>query len=171
MASKTLFFPGFAKVLFGSRPLSCRESHLKTVREEAFGSFAELLQSRLPKGHLDALASLGRNRRSRSYPASTTFWLFIWQILNLGSAFRGAVKRLIAETASGNSKQEGAPKNISQNISAYCQARVRLPLGCTPSPWQGFRPRCSTPSRHKLAMVWSSGQGHRCDECLHAGHL
>lgn len=128
MASKTLFFPGFAKVLFGRRPLSHRERRLKRAREGSFDSFAELFQKRLPEGRLNDLAFNGQNRRSRSYTASSTFWLFLWQILNPGAACRSAVQRLIAENASVKANKKGAQKTISQNTSAYCQARARLPL-------------------------------------------
>lgn len=128
MASTTSFFPGFAKVLFGRCPVSSGQKCLREARACSYDSFARLFQKHLPESRLNSFASGARNRRSRSYTLSSTFWLFLWQIIHPGASCRSAVQRLIAEAPRDQANVASSPKELSQNTSAYCQARARLPL-------------------------------------------
>lgn len=51
------------------------------------------------------------------------FWCFLWQVLQPRTACRAVVRRVQAFCESDS-------RPIAENTSAYCQARVRLPLEC-----------------------------------------
>jgi len=73
----------------------------------------------LPAGLLSQ-ADEGLNSRERVYRVTTTFWTFLWQVLNPGSSCRSAVRKVMAWFA-----LLGRP-NVSEDDSPYCQARRRL---------------------------------------------
>jgi hypothetical protein len=61
--------------------------------------------------------------RDRFWTPVQTFWTFLWQVLHVGSPCREAVAAALAEQAAA-----GRSVLPSQDPSAYCQARKRLPL-------------------------------------------
>ena len=126
MASTTSFFPGFAKVLFGRRSVSYRERFLKDVREGSFDSFARLFHKHLPEGRLKSFAAGARNRRSRSYTLSSTFWLFLWQVIHPGASCRSAVQKTDHRGSSRlgevYEKSKGIESEYECLLSGSCQA-------------------------------------------------
>lgn len=61
--------------------------------------------------------------RDRFWTPVQTFWTFLWQVLHVGGSCREAVAAALAEHAVA-----GRVALPSQDASAYCQARKRLPL-------------------------------------------
>jgi hypothetical protein len=61
--------------------------------------------------------------RDRFWTPLRTAWSFLWQVLHVGSSCRAAVAMALAEQAATG--QGALP---SEDPSAYCQARKRLPL-------------------------------------------
>jgi hypothetical protein len=64
----------------------------------------------------------GANSRERVYSQRVTFWTFLWQVLNPGSACREAVRKVMAWFALTGRRA------VSPDDSPYCRARKRLPL-------------------------------------------
>lgn len=64
----------------------------------------------------------GPGSRQRHWPLRLTFWTFLAQVLSPGSACRAAVRQ-----AQAHARLEGRPVPSDED-SAYCQARARLPL-------------------------------------------
>src|SRR6266446_5583235 len=60
--------------------------------------------------------------RQRRWPLGLTFWTFLAQVLSPGSSCRAAVRQ-----AQAHARLEDRPVPADED-SAYCQARVRLPL-------------------------------------------
>ena len=75
----------------------------------------------LPPGALSQ-TDAGPNSRARIYTVRRTFWGFLWQVLNPGSACREVVRQIQALFAlhGGRAVEEGT--------GAYCEARRRLAL-------------------------------------------
>jgi hypothetical protein len=65
----------------------------------------------------------GAGSRRRVFDRTRTFWLFIWQVLQPGTACRAVVRQVQAFCESNRVR-------VDENSSAYCQARLRLPLEC-----------------------------------------
>lgn len=61
--------------------------------------------------------------RDRFWNPLQTIWTFLLQVLHDGSSCREAVAMVLANAAAG-----GSNPNVSDDPSAYCQARGRLPL-------------------------------------------
>ena len=74
MASTTPFSPGFAKVLFGCRSVSCRERRLHEVCEGSFGDQAAPTSSYPDKHSVYAMAAQSSRHSGllSSKPSSTT---------------------------------------------------------------------------------------------------
>jgi hypothetical protein len=66
-------------------------------------------------------ASTKAGSRNRIYARSTTFWSFLWQVLQPDTACRAVVRKIQAQCETTRSR-------IASCSSAYCQARARLPL-------------------------------------------
>ena len=66
-----------------------------------------------------SLFTPGRGQRRRLFPLGQTFWYFLWQLLQPGTACRAVVRKMQAEQ-----EQHGVKRD--SNTSAYCQARARL---------------------------------------------
>src|SRR3990172_4866544 len=60
--------------------------------------------------------------RQRDWPLRRTFWTFLAQVLSAGSACRAAVRQA---QAAARLERRPVPE---ADTSAYCQARLRLPL-------------------------------------------
>jgi hypothetical protein len=71
----------------------------------------------------DACRVHGHRWRHRFWTPLQTFWTFLWQVLHFQSSCREAVAAALAEHA-----VNGRGTLPSQDASAYCQARGRLPL-------------------------------------------
>ena len=68
--------------------------------------------------------SVGKpGERNRFWTPLQTFWAFLWQVLHVDSSCREAVAAILARQAAA-----GKPSLPSDDPSAYCQARKRLPL-------------------------------------------
>lgn len=100
---------------------------LNKVREIAReGTLGELQSSfgRFFGGSLkSALPAEKIKRRKRLFHREVTFWAFLSQVLTPGSACREAVRRVQLWWQLSDS-----PKTLSEDCSAYCQARTRLSL-------------------------------------------
>ena len=116
MRLKTPFFSAFGPLLYG------RRAHRKLpVIDEDFGQMQGVFGSHLPKGTLSA-AKDGNNSRSRLFSVETTFWAFLFQVLSPACACREVVRKLQVW------RQGRRKARTSASTSAYCQARLRLPL-------------------------------------------
>lgn len=67
-----------------------------------------------------AQAERGAGSRKRIFTRRSTFWGFLWQVLQPHTACRAVVRKVQAEC-------ETARRKIDESSSAYCQARARLP--------------------------------------------
>lgn len=65
----------------------------------------------------------GQRRRRRVFFLSRVFWCFVWQVLQPRTACRAVVRQVQACC-------ETERQRIDESTSAYCQARVRLPVTC-----------------------------------------
>ncbi len=113
-ASNTPFFPAWRPHLApaGSRVAAA----VKTLRASTLAKIDERFGSVLPA---DLLATPAKGRE-RIYTVHRTFWCFLWQILNPGTACREVVRQLQALFT-----LQGRPQ-ISSEDGAYCLARSRL---------------------------------------------
>jgi hypothetical protein len=124
MDQMTPFLPGISRELFGRQRRSQLDRlRLQTeqLRQETLSRLCEIFGPWLPSSLL-AQSLEGANSRKRIYPVSLTFWAFLSQVLNPGSACREVVRKV--QVWSGQQHQ-----NLPDSgTSAYCQARARLPL-------------------------------------------
>jgi hypothetical protein len=113
-ASNTPFFPLWRPHLApaGSRLAAA----VKTVTASTLAKLEERFGSVLSAGLLATPAG----GRERIYTVRRTFWCFLWQILNPGTACREVVRQLQALFT-----LQGGPK-VSSEDGAYCLARSRL---------------------------------------------
>ena len=112
---ETPFFPDWRARLssFGRRAQALRQLPLPHIEK--------LFSSLLPLGLLSPTEE-GENSRQRLYPLRCVFWAFLWQVLNPGASCREAVRQVQALLAAVGIS------NIDEGTSAFCQARLRLPL-------------------------------------------
>lgn len=73
-------------------------------------------------GGLGALSAARASPRERPYSVRRTWWCFLWQMLQCNASCRRVVQQLQAMLV-----LEGRPA-VDAGTSAYCQARLRLPL-------------------------------------------
>jgi len=111
----TPFFPAWRRRLaaLGPRVQRLRQQSLLHL-EELFGQFIPLA--------LLSQADEGANSRERVYSLRRTFWGFLYQVLNPGCSCREVVRQIQALFC----LHQLGP--LDQANSAYCQARLRLPL-------------------------------------------
>jgi hypothetical protein len=113
---RTPFFPQLR-----ARFAACGR-RLRHVRQHSLHHLERLLGRYLPPGLL-AQAEEGPNSRERVFTLRRTFWSFLYQVLHPGCSCRKVVRQIQAAWT-----LEGGPGTIDPNTSAYCQARLRLPL-------------------------------------------
>src|SRR5678816_2002474 len=121
----TPFFPAWRPRLNPLKPV------LQKVRAQPLPAIQSLFASALPSELLVPQAH-GCHSRERIFTLALTFWAFLAQILSPGTSCREVVRQVQSLfTLSGK-------KEIDEQNSAYCQARLRLPrarlwqiLGCT----------------------------------------
>lgn len=82
----------------------------------------ELLFGQWIAPHLLSQADEGPNSRERVYSLRRTFWGFLFQVLNPACPCREVVRQIQALFALHNGGR------VDEGTSAYCQARLRLPL-------------------------------------------
>lgn len=104
---KTLFFPAWRSRLAARGQRKRRYKAVDDV-EHAFARF-----------FTPTLFEPRPGCRRRMFPAARTFWCFLWQLLEPGTACRAVVRKVQA--------QQKGHTTIDSNTSAYCQARARLP--------------------------------------------
>jgi hypothetical protein len=124
MRNPTPFLPGISSLLAGRRRRSERDQlqdEIKQLQRHSLSRLCELFGSWLPQD-LFVSAATGPNSRERSFPLSLTFWAFLSQVLDPGSACREVVRKVQAWYAQ---HARSAPGSGS---GAYCQARQRLPV-------------------------------------------
>lgn len=92
------------------------------VRQMPLPHIEKLFASLVPPGLLSQ-ADEGENSRERVYSLRCTFWAFLWQVLNPGAPCREVVRQVQALFCSF-----GLSILIDEGTSAYCQARLRVPL-------------------------------------------
>ena len=122
---RTAYFPGFAKLLFGRSPITPSQAATREaarIRDSSFGGLGRLFGGLLRFDQDSLRSSTGTNSRRRTFPVETTFWAFLWQVMNPASSCREVVQRVQAERS-----RQRLPR-IDPNTSGYCQARRRLPL-------------------------------------------
>jgi len=124
MYQTTPFLPGISRELFGRQRRSQLDKlRLQTelLRRATLNRLCEVFGPWLPAAVLTQNAQ-GANSRKRTYPVSLTFWAFLSQVLNPGSACREVVRKVQVWSVQHH---QGLPDS---GTSAYCQARARLPL-------------------------------------------
>jgi Transposase DDE domain/Insertion element 4 transposase N-terminal len=124
MFQTTPFLPGIAPGLFGRQrrsQLDQLRARTEQLRRAALSQLCEIFGSWLPPALL-AQDPEGVNSRKRTYPMSLTFWAFLSQVLNPGSACREVVRKVQVWSVQQHQKLPDS------GTSAYCQARGRLPL-------------------------------------------
>lgn len=112
----TPFFPPWRSRLaaFGRR-------RVERVRQQSL-THLELLFAQLIPSWLLAQADEGANSRDRVYSVRRTFWGFLYQVLNPSCPCREIVRQIQALFCLDNRG------SVDEGTSAYCQARLRLPL-------------------------------------------
>ena len=125
MSNCAPFFAGFHRRLFGRKPLSGVRKCLNqtAISDQLCGQqlvalFGQFIDAKL----LDFKAASGTNSRSRIFSVPVTFWAFLGQVLDSGSSCRKAVCR-VQTLFSLKALQPPA-----DDTSAYCSARLRLPV-------------------------------------------
>jgi len=124
MLNSTPFLPGISHALFGRQrrsQLDRLRAQTDQLRQVTLSRLCELFSPWLPLGLLSP-STEGVNSRQRTYPLNLTFWAFLSQVLSPGSACREVVRKVQAWYAQHRQRLPDS------GTSAYCQARVRLPL-------------------------------------------
>ena len=122
MATNTPFFQAFGALLFGRRP--CKVIG-KVKQLGSLGELYELFGDMLPD-HLLARSDSGPNSRERTLTPKVTFWAFLSQVFDVGSACRDVVRKVDAWWRwVQKDSTEGKP---ALSPGAYCQARARLDM-------------------------------------------
>lgn len=111
----TPFFPAWRARLAALGP------RVQQLRQQSLLHLELLFGSLIPPGLL-AQADEGTNSRDRVFSLRRTFWAFLYQVLNPGSPCREAVRQVRALLR----LHHLGP--VAKGTSAYCQARLRLPL-------------------------------------------
>jgi hypothetical protein len=126
MAFATPFFQCFKSLLFGKPPVSSLKKAMAALPKIA--SLAELRQlfgAYFPAALL-AQNHCGHNSRQRIFSLEVTFWAFLDQALTPQGPCREAVRKIMAWHRFENPR--GPIGDMSADTSAYCQARLRLPV-------------------------------------------
>jgi Transposase DDE domain len=118
----TPFFPPLAPLLFGQPPRSSLAQYQSLLpKVDSLSALREAFGSLCPDTLLSPLSE-GRASRQRLFSPLMTFWAFLSQVLSPDSTCRDAVRRAQAWWMLHHQIK------ISAHSSAYCQARLRLPL-------------------------------------------
>jgi len=126
MSFATPFFHSFKSLLFGKPPVSGLKKAMADLPK--ISSLAELRQlfgSYFPDALLARTPSHD-NSRQRIFSLEVTFWAFLDQALTPLGPCREAVRKIMAWHRFENPR--GPIGDMSADTSAYCQARLRLPV-------------------------------------------
>lgn len=116
----TPFFPAWRPRLNPLKPA------VQKVRAQPLPSIQKLFAAALPRELLQQQGH-GCHSRERIFTLALTFWAFLAQTLSPGASCRESVRQVQSLfTLLGR-------KDVDEQTSAYCQARLRLPL---PRLWQ-----------------------------------
>ncbi len=111
----TPFFPAF-------RPrLAALGSRVQPLRKQSLLLLEQLFAQFIP-GWLLSQADEGDNSRQRVFTLRRTFWGFLYQVLNPGCTCRQITRQIQAFFCLHDLGR------VDEDNSAYCQARLRLPL-------------------------------------------
>jgi len=112
----TPYFPAWRRKLaaYGQRKTRGRWQSAVEIQSQCSQFLSREVLAAPPKG-------VGSRRRV--FDCTRTFWLFIWQVLQPGTACRAVVRQVQAFCETGSLR-------IDESSSAYCQARARLPFAC-----------------------------------------
>jgi len=126
MRNSTPFFDAFGPLLFGRPPVSgIAEAFAKFSQCATLSHLRKLFGAAIPTALL-APRTGGKNSRQRLFSLEVVFWTFLDQVQTPGGACREAVRKVMAVARRKLGRDGGEP--MSQQTSAYCQARARLPL-------------------------------------------
>lgn len=135
MFNPTPFLPGFGRQTW--RRLQSSTANSLAPLEVLWGPIFNGVLSRSP-------AKRGPNSRRRVWTVPLTFWTFLSQVLCPGSACREAVRKAAAWVRASTGQI------LSEDESAYCQARQRLPLKLLFRLWRQVRQRLQQQS----TLLW-----------------
>ncbi len=113
--TSTPFFPQWRARL---APLGRR---VQLLQQQSLLHLEQLLGDLIPGWHLSQ-ADEGANSRDRVYSVRRTFWGFLFQVLNPACSCREVVRQIQALFSLHNLGR------VDEGTSAYCQARLRVPL-------------------------------------------
>ena len=122
MATNTPFLQAFGALLFGRPP---RKLIGKVKEFGSLGELYELFGDLLPD-HLLARSESGPDSRERILTPKVTFWAFVSQVFDVGSACRDVVRKV--EAWWRWTHQDSVRGKPALSPSAYCQARARLDM-------------------------------------------
>ena len=120
--NKTKFLTGFPKELFGSAKRKAQDIirlQSEQLMELSLGGFVLQFSSLIPQAFLLKTAP---NQRKRVFHCEVVFWAWMSQILHFNSSCSFAVSCL----QSWRLKAKLPP--ISSKTTAYCKARIKLPI-------------------------------------------
>lgn len=126
MRNPTPFFSAFGPLLFGKPPVSgLAEALAKFSQCTTLSHLRNLFGALLPAALL-APRPQGQNSRKRLFSLEVIFWAFLDQVQTPAGSCREAVRKVMALARRKFPSHDG--EVMSQQTSAYCQARARLPL-------------------------------------------
>lgn len=116
---RTPFLPALRSVL---APMGPRSQHIARSLQPA--TLSQLEQALAPALPADLLQkpSAGPHCRQRVFDLARTFWCWIWQVFQVNTSCREVVRQI--QALRGILEQPP----IDEHNSAYCQARLKLPL-------------------------------------------
>jgi hypothetical protein len=126
MSFATPFFHSFKSLLFGKPPVSSLKKAMASLPKlTSLAQLRQLFGSYFPAALL-AQNRFGHNSRQRIFSQEVTFWAFLDQVLTPLGPCREAVRKIMAWHRFENPR--GPIGDMSADTSAYCQARLRLPV-------------------------------------------
>jgi hypothetical protein len=126
MGFTTPFFHSFQTLLFGKAPVSSlKKAMAQLPKLTSLAEFRQLFGAYFPAALL-APNCCGNNSRQRLFSLEVTFWAFLDQVLTPMGPCRETVRKIMAWHRFENPR--GPLGDMSADTSAYCQARLRLPV-------------------------------------------
>jgi hypothetical protein len=126
MSFATPFFHAFKSLLFGKPPVSSlKKAMAQLPKLTSLAELRQLFGAYFPAALL-APNSCGNNSRKRIFCLEVTFWAFLDQVLTPMGPCRESVRKIMAWHRFENPR--GPIGDMSADTSAYCQARLRLPI-------------------------------------------
>jgi len=126
MGFTTPFFHSFRTLLFGKPPVSSLKKAMADLpRIVSLAELRQLLGAYFPAALL-AQNHCGHNSRARIFSLEAAFWAFLDQVLTPQGPCRETVRKIMAWHRFENPR--GPIGDMSADTSAYCQARLRLPV-------------------------------------------